>query len=93
MEGGIKWKMVERCKYSRLIYYRILSLLWEMHFPGSKEWKNQKFLFAPTMGPAGDFILSPGFLNIPQSHAGLLLFDKFQTLRTYEILATYTDNS
>ena len=45
------------------------------------------------MGPAGDFILSPGFLNIPQSHAGLLLFDKFQTLRTYEILATYTDNS
>ena len=31
------------------------------------------------VGPAGDFILSPGFLNIPQSHAGLLLFDKFQT--------------
>ena len=45
------------------------------------------------VGPAGDLILSPGFLNIPQSHAGLLLFDKFQTWRTYEILATYTDNS
>ena len=58
--------MAESCKCGRFIDYRILSWLWEMHFPsdlGCEE--TEIFLCAPTMmGPAGDSISSSSFLNL-----------------------------